>query len=197
MESLFLYPFHRWEGASLVIQWHQIHLPMQETQGQSLGQEDPLKKEMATHPSIHAWGIPWTEDPGCSPWVHTRAGQNIAIKQQQLRKLKLRAASLPSKRVDSHVVLMALVSSLLGRVSWGLTGVWNLIFVTDSLSHIKRINIKAYLWIQEMGHPIFQVSWTPLSLVTPGLCESYHSPPPRWSVLFEWPLLDHHAGYFP
>ena len=41
-----------------------ICLPMQETQVQSLGQEDPLEKEMATHSSILAWGIPWTEEPG-------------------------------------------------------------------------------------------------------------------------------------
>ena len=40
------------------------HLPMQETQRQSLGQEDPLEKEMATHSSILAWEIPWTEEPG-------------------------------------------------------------------------------------------------------------------------------------
>ena len=40
------------------------HLPaMQETQVQSLGQEDPLEKEMALHFSILAWEIPWTEDP--------------------------------------------------------------------------------------------------------------------------------------
>ena len=37
---------------------------MQETQVQFLGQEDLLEKEMATHPSILAWGIPWTEEPG-------------------------------------------------------------------------------------------------------------------------------------
>ena len=36
---------------------------MQETQLQSLGQEDPLEKGMATHSSILAWGIPWTEEP--------------------------------------------------------------------------------------------------------------------------------------
>ena len=35
----------------------------QETQAQSLGREDPLKKEIATHSSILAWGIPWTEKP--------------------------------------------------------------------------------------------------------------------------------------
>ena len=40
------------------------HLPtMQETGVRSLGQEDPLEKEMATHSSTLAWKIPWTEDP--------------------------------------------------------------------------------------------------------------------------------------
>ena len=37
---------------------------MQETQVQSLGREDTLEEEMATHCSILAWGIPWTEEPG-------------------------------------------------------------------------------------------------------------------------------------
>ena len=37
---------------------------MQETQILSLGQEDPLEKQMTTHSSILAWEIPWTEQPG-------------------------------------------------------------------------------------------------------------------------------------
>ena len=37
---------------------------MQETQVPSLGWEDPLEKGMATHSSIFAWKIPWTEEPG-------------------------------------------------------------------------------------------------------------------------------------
>ena len=37
---------------------------MQETEVQSLGREDPLEKEMATHSSILARRIPWTEEPG-------------------------------------------------------------------------------------------------------------------------------------
>ena len=36
---------------------------MQETRAQSLGQEDPWEKEMATYSSILAWEIPWTEEP--------------------------------------------------------------------------------------------------------------------------------------
>ena len=37
---------------------------MQEIQVQSLGKEDPLEKEMATHSRTVAWKIPWTEEPG-------------------------------------------------------------------------------------------------------------------------------------
>ena len=37
---------------------------MWETQVRSLGQDDPLENEMATHSSILAWIIPWTEEPG-------------------------------------------------------------------------------------------------------------------------------------
>ena len=37
---------------------------MQVTRVQSLGQEDPLEKEMATHSSVLSWRIPWTEEPG-------------------------------------------------------------------------------------------------------------------------------------
>ena len=39
-------------------------LAMRKSQAQSLGQEDTLEKEMATHPSILAWRIPWTEETG-------------------------------------------------------------------------------------------------------------------------------------
>ena len=43
---------------------------MQATQVQSLGWEDPLEKEMATHSGILAWEIPWTEEPGRWATVH-------------------------------------------------------------------------------------------------------------------------------
>ena len=53
---------------------------MQETQVQSLGQEDPLEKEMATHSSILAQRIPWTEEPGVgySPWGCKESGMTEA-----------------------------------------------------------------------------------------------------------------------
>ena len=50
--------------ASLVAQKIKRLLAMQETRVQSLGWEDPLEKGMATHSSILAWRIPWTEEPG-------------------------------------------------------------------------------------------------------------------------------------
>ena len=50
--------------AALVAQQSRIHLPMQEMQVGSLGQEDALEKEMATHLSILVWQIPRTEEPG-------------------------------------------------------------------------------------------------------------------------------------
>ena len=49
---------------SLVAQMVKRLPTMQKTRVQSLGQEDLLEKEMATHSSILAWKIPWTEEPG-------------------------------------------------------------------------------------------------------------------------------------
>ena len=53
----------------------------QETQGQSLGWEDPLEKEMATHSSILANEIPWTEEPGGLQSLGLqRAGDDLSTK---------------------------------------------------------------------------------------------------------------------
>ena len=51
-------------GASLVAQIVKRLSMMWETQVQSLGREDLLEKEMATHSSILAWKVPWMEEPG-------------------------------------------------------------------------------------------------------------------------------------
>ena len=50
--------------SSLVAQLVKNLPAMQEMRVQSVGQEDPLEEEMATHSSILAWRIPWTEEPG-------------------------------------------------------------------------------------------------------------------------------------
>ena len=58
-------------------QWVKNLPAMQETQVQSLGWEDPLEEDIATHSSILAWRIPWTEEPGGlqSMWSQ-RVGHN-------------------------------------------------------------------------------------------------------------------------
>ena len=47
-----------------MVQWKRVHLQVQEAWVQSLGWEDPPEEGMATHSSILAWRISWTEEPG-------------------------------------------------------------------------------------------------------------------------------------
>ena len=57
---------------------------MQEMQVRSLHRDDPLEKEMATHSSILAWEIPWTEEPGGLPSMGSqRVGHNLMTRQHQ------------------------------------------------------------------------------------------------------------------
>ena len=57
---------------------------MPETPVQSLGQDDPLEKGMATHSSILAWRISWTEEPGGLQSMGSQGvGHDLAAKQQQ------------------------------------------------------------------------------------------------------------------
>ena len=73
--SLSLAKYSNFPGGSEV-----KHLPaMQETRVSTLGREDPLEKEMATHSSILAWRIPWTEEP----WGHKESDTTEVTKQQQ------------------------------------------------------------------------------------------------------------------
>ena len=61
---------------------------MQEMWVRSLGQEDPLEKEMTTHSSILAWGIPWTEEPGeLQPTGSQRVGHDWASSMHVLHTL--------------------------------------------------------------------------------------------------------------
>ena len=61
---------------------------------QSPGQEDPLQKEMATHSSILAWRIPWTEEPGGSPGGSMRLQRIVT----QLKRLGKHAQSQRTSR---------------------------------------------------------------------------------------------------
>ena len=63
---------------------------MQEARVQSLGQEDPLEGEMATHSSILAWKIPWTEKPGglqSRSWVELDTTEWLSLQPLPLSSL--------------------------------------------------------------------------------------------------------------
>ena len=66
-------------------QWKKPCLATQETWVQSLGQKDPLEKEMVTHSGILAWEIPWTEEPGGLQSLGCKKGigHDLVTKQQQ------------------------------------------------------------------------------------------------------------------
>ena len=67
--------------ASLVAQMIKNLPAVQKTSVQSLGWEDPLERGKATHSSILAWRIPWTEEPGGhSPWDHKELGHDWGTK---------------------------------------------------------------------------------------------------------------------
>ena len=51
---------------------------MQKTWDQSLGWEDPLEKEVATHPSVLAWRIPWTEEPGGLQFMESQSQTGLS-----------------------------------------------------------------------------------------------------------------------
>ena len=60
---------------------------MQETRVLSLGWEDPLEKEMATHSSILAWEIPWTEEPGGLQSMGSHRVRHDLVTKQQDKKI--------------------------------------------------------------------------------------------------------------
>ena len=68
----------------------------QETQVQSLGWEDPLEKGMATHSSILAWRIPWTEEPGGLQSMGTqRVRYDSVTNTKHFFNLKKKSQKLP------------------------------------------------------------------------------------------------------
>ena len=89
------------EWASLMAQQVKNLPAVKETQKmrvQSLGQEDPLKKEMSAHSSILAWEIPWTEEPGrLQSMGSQRVGQNWETKHTLCRQRMGRSDSLLSE----------------------------------------------------------------------------------------------------
>ena len=96
---------------------------MQDTQVQSLGWEDPLEKDVATHSRILAWEIPWTEEPGGLPSMGSaRVRQDRITKHARtLRSVHKRRLSLPPHLSIYLLVPVCLSPSLPHAISdnWG------------------------------------------------------------------------------
>ena len=148
-------------GASLVAQRLKCLPPMLETQFRSLGQEDPLEKEMVTHSSILAWRIPWTEKPGrLSPW-----GRKESDTTERLHLLTY-----------SHIWLLVFIgdcSSVLSGLCFFflifpfiLLKLFNQILYFSYRTHPKYITL--YLTCAVLSHfsrvRLFVIPWTVCSL---------------------------------
>jgi len=99
-------------GASLVAQIVKNPTAVHETQVRSLGQEDPLEKEMATHSSILAWRIPWTEEPGGLQSMRSqRVGQDWATNAFSFTGQRWNSADTR----EEHGVQVCMLDSCIGR----------------------------------------------------------------------------------
>ena len=85
---------------------------MQETRVQSLSREDALEKEMATHSSILAWRIPWTEEPGrLQSMGLKRVGHDLATKSLNLKSLRTENESGSNLALNQRIAWKLEISS--------------------------------------------------------------------------------------
>ena len=80
-------------GTSQVAQWQRIRLPMQETQGQSLGQEDPLEEGVAASSTVLGRRIPQTEAPGGMSPRHLKELDERKLEELLRAQVRAEAAS--------------------------------------------------------------------------------------------------------
>ena len=117
-DTHFFLGFNIWAlelGTSLVAQMVKCLPTMQETQVQSLGQEDLLEKEIATHSSILAWKIPWTEEPG---WLQSTGWQRVGHDWATSLSLSL---VLGSSDLNWSLSLAFLFLQLADGISWHIS----------------------------------------------------------------------------
>ena len=103
---------------------------MQETQVQSLGQKDPQEKEMASHSSILAWEIPWTEEPGGLPSTESQSWTRLSnwartwISSGHLVERLVNLSSIKGPITDG---------SMSTKSSFGVLDLYNFVPITCSL----------------------------------------------------------------
>ena len=82
---------------------------MQEKQVRSLGPEDSLKKEMATHSSILAWEMPWTVEPGGATVHGVTKESDVTATKQQLNEYIYVYRNTPNMCMNIHVHMYAYI----------------------------------------------------------------------------------------
>ena len=105
LHSICYWPNNNW--ASLVAQTVKNLPAMQETQVQSLGQEDPLEKGMANHSNILTWRIPWTEESGgvYSPWRRKESDTTERLTLSPFNSLCKIARKLHKQFEGAHLIM--------------------------------------------------------------------------------------------
>ena len=100
-------------------------LTMWETRVQSLGQEDPLEKEMATHSSTLAWKIPWMEEPGRLHTVHGITKSQTRLSNQNIRasQVVLMVKNLPANAGDMSLSMLQELVGGQGSLAYCIHGV--------------------------------------------------------------------------
>ena len=123
-------------------------LPMQQTQVRSLGQKDPLEKEMATHSSILAWKTPWTEKPG--GWQSTglqRVGHDLAPNNKLQKGLRCRKKVLRAALCYSGCVLPSMhMVGVPPSAPRGCTWLWSLEHEQLRQSRLWAMSPKCSTW---------------------------------------------------
>jgi len=136
---------------------------MQETQVWSLGQEDPLEKEMANHSSILAWRIPWTED--------ARGLQSIGSQRLRHEHPHTLSQTVVAVQSPSHVQLFAIPWTAAHQASLSIT--------------ISR-SFPKFMFIASMMPSSHLILWCPL-LLQPSIFPSIRDFYNESSVHIRWP----------
>ena len=128
---------------------------VQETQVWSLGQEDPLQKEMATHSSTLAWRVPWMEEPGRLLFMGwQRVGQDLTTKQQQQRKIvtlelangKIVKSGNLYNRIQVVLKLWVLRAALGARLGFNLDLILDPFSWIALRSHLSPLCLSFLIW---------------------------------------------------
>ena len=151
---------------------------MQEIQVQSLGGEDPLEEEMATHPSVLAWRIPWTEEPGGLQSLGSQKDMTERLNNKDVCIFAGRGGQEPPRhpqfhhcRIGSHTRPRADKELPLLQLSYA-EGKG---FGEEPIEEAEHLDLAAEEWLEAVSLPAPITSWGCVSVLY-GLLPALNSP---------------------